>query len=150
MKVVVAYESEYGNTEAIAKAIASAIQGEVRVLRSRELADSLAGTGLLIAGAPTYGGKMMPPMQESLDRLPAGSLNGVKTASFDTRLTSRFARVFGYAAPKIDALLAAKGGQQTVPPEGFLVKKTKGPLLEGELERAAAWGKTISDKIASV
>jgi hypothetical protein len=29
-------------------------------------------------------------------------------------------------------------------PEGFFVKASKGPLLEGELERASAWAKKFS------
>lgn len=40
--------------------------------------------------------------------------------------------------------LAKKGCSPKLPPEGFIVKGRDGPLAEGELERAAAWGKTIS------
>jgi len=30
-----------------------------------------------------------------------------------------------------------------LPPEGFIVKGTEGPLEEGELERAAKWSKLV-------
>jgi hypothetical protein len=31
-----------------------------------------------------------------------------------------------------------------VPPEGFYVVDTEGPLLEGELDRAAVWARKLS------
>ncbi len=145
MKTLIVYESKYGNTEQIAKAIGASIQGDVSLVRSTEGAGAINGAELLIVGAPTYGGKPMPEMQAFLDRIPDSALTGIKTAGFDTRLKSRFASMFGYAAPKIAEILHSKGGTQLVPPEGFIVKRSKGPLLEGELERATAWGKRISD-----
>ena len=51
---------------------------------------------------------------------------------------------FGYAAPKIASSLVKAGGQVVTPPEGFIVKGTEGPLEEGELERATAWGRQIA------
>jgi hypothetical protein len=36
-----------------------------------------------------------------------------------------------------------KGGELVFPPEGFLVKKSEGPLKDGELERAAEWAKGL-------
>ncbi len=149
MNALVVYDSAYGNTEKIAKAIGEAIGGQVKILRSSEATSSLAGVDLLIAGAPTYGGRPTPAMLEFLDKIPANCLKGVRTAAFDTRLTSRFAAVFGYAAGKIGAGLDARGGTQIVPPEGFLVKGKKGPLVDGETERASAWGKTISQRYES-
>jgi flavodoxin I len=71
------------------------------------------------------------------------SLEGVKVAAFDTRVTSKFAKIFGNAAGRIARQLTKKGGILTAPPEGFFVTATKGPLKEGELERAAAWAKGI-------
>ncbi len=146
MRTLVVFDSKYGNTETIAKAIAGSISGDVKVLRASEASGALSGTDLLIAGAPTNGGRPTPAMVEFLDKIPTTGLQGVKVAAFDTRLTSRFAAIFGYAAGKIAASMEAKGGVQVVPPEGFLVKKTKGPLAEGEVERASGWGKSIADK----
>ena len=54
-----------------------------------------------------------------------------------------FVRIFGYAAKPIADRLAKKGGDLAVPPEGFYVGDMEGPLLEGELERAADWAKQI-------
>jgi flavodoxin I len=53
------------------------------------------------------------------------------------------AHMFGYAAEPIAASLVKHGGTQILPPAGFFVMDTEGPLREGELERAAAWGREI-------
>ena len=79
-----------------------------------------------------------------MNGLAGDSLKGIDVAAFDTRLSTRLVKVFGYAADKIAADLKAKGGEPVLPPGGFLVKGRKGPLKEGELERAAAWAKEIS------
>jgi flavodoxin I len=148
MRVMVVYESEHGNTEKIAKAISGAMTGEISVVRARDASGSdLKGYDVLIVGAPTYGGRPMPPMQAFLDKLTEGMLANVKVCAFDTRLVSKFSKLFGYAAPKIAAILESKGGIQILPPEGFLVKASKGPLVDGEIERAAAWGKTLLEKL---
>jgi flavodoxin len=145
MKALVIYDSQYGNTEKIARAIGAALPGEVKVLRSNEVnIAELSGYDLIIAGAPTYGGRPMPPMQEFFKKLPDEALKGKKVAAFDTRLASAFAKIFGYAAPKIAANLKDKGGAVIAQGEGFLVSGGKMPALkEGELERAAAWAKTL-------
>jgi flavodoxin len=145
MKALVIYDSQYGNTEKIARAIGGAITGEVKVLRSCEvnIAD-LHSFDLIVAGAPTYGGRPMPPLVEFFKKLPDGAMKDKKVAAFDTRLASTFAKIFGYAAPKIAANLKDKGGAVIAPGEGFLVSGGKVPVLkDGELERAAAWGKTL-------
>jgi len=49
--------------------------------------------------------------------------------------------VFGNAAGRIARNLEKKGGTLISSPEGFFVTATKGPLKEGELERAAGWAK---------
>ncbi len=147
MKALVIYETEHGNTEKIALIAQSALGDDTKAARARDLHQSdLKGYDLVVVGAPTYGGRPMPPMQTFLDGLQAGALTGVKVAAFDTRLVSRFAKLFGYAADKIGAILVSKGGVQVAPPEGFYVKGTKGPLKEGEETRASEWGRAIREK----
>jgi len=52
-------------------------------------------------------------------------------------------KVFGYAAKPITEKLQKKGGDLAIPPEGFIVKDSKGPLKDGELERAESWAKLL-------
>jgi flavodoxin I len=144
MRALVVYDSLYGNTEEIAKAIGGAIEGEVRVVRPGEVGPTgLEDIGLLVVGAPTQGGRATPAIRDFLDRFGKGEINGLDAAAFDTRVTSKVAKVFGYAAGRIASSLKKKGANLVAEPEGFFVEGTKGPLKAGELERAAAWGKRL-------
>lgn len=144
MKALIIYDSVYGNTEKIARAIAEAItpSGEVKVLRAGEANPSeLESIDLLIVGSPTHGGRPTPAVQNLLNKVP--KLQDIKVAAFDTRIPTKLVRVFGYAAGRIAGHLKKKGGVLIVSPEGFFVTGGQGPLKEGELERAAAWAKGI-------
>jgi len=144
MKALIVYDSVYGNTEKIARAIAEAItpSDEVKVLRAGEANPSeLASIDLLIVGSPTHAGRPTPAIQDLLNKVPKLSLQGINVAAFDTRIPTKLVRVFGYAAGRIAGNLKRKGGTLIASPEGFFVTGSKGPLKEGELERAAGWAK---------
>ena len=155
MKALVIYDSFFGNTEQIARAIGNALgsQGEVEVLRvSNVKPEQLTGLSLLIVGSPTRAFRPTPAISSFLGGIPANGLQGVKVAAFDTRMSTQdanspilafFVKLFGYAAKPIADKLKKKGGELAIPPEGFFVKGSEGPLKEGELERAAAWARQI-------
>jgi len=139
VNALVVYDSQYGNTKEIAVAIGGAIPG-ARVLHASEADPSeLETVGLLIVGSPTHGGRPMGAVQTFLKNAPATAIEDINVAAFDTRFASGFAKIFGYAAVRIVNTLKRKGGVLLVEPEGFIVEATKGPLEEGELERAAIW-----------
>ncbi len=153
MKALVVYDSVFGNTEKIAQAIGAAFGApdDAKVVKVPDVtADALAGVDLLVVGSPTRAFKATPATMTWVKALPAGKLNGVKVAAFDTRIAvadtkSGFLKfmvsIFGYAAKPILSALKSKGGQAVAEPEGFIVMDSEGPLKEGELERAAAWAK---------
>jgi len=154
MKVLIIYDSAFGNTEQIAQAIGNALgsQKDVEILRvSNVKPEQLTGLKLLIVGSPTRQFRPTAAINNFLKRIPKNGLKGVKIAVFDTRFTmsvieeSRvlpfFVRLFGYAAKPISDRLKKKGGELIIPPEGFYVKDSEGPLKDGELERAAAWAR---------
>jgi flavodoxin len=146
MKALIIYDSLYGNTENIAKAIGGAISNDVKVLPVGQANPAeLKSLDLLILGSPTQGGRVTKPMQAFLDKIPSTSLKGIKVAAFDTRYTSRFVKIFGYAAGRIADNLKGKGGTLVTSPEGFFVTGKEGPLKEGELERADGWAKSIAE-----
>jgi flavodoxin len=146
MKIKIVYDSVYGNTEKIAKAIAEAISpsNEVKVLRADEAnASQLTPVDLLIVGSPTHAGRPVQAVQDFLKKVPELALKGVNVATFDTRISKKIVGVFGYAGGRIADSLKKKGGSLVGSPEGFFVKGGEGPLNDGELERAAAWGKGL-------
>ena len=103
----------------------------------------LNGVNPLIVGSPTHGGWFTEGIRDLLDASPA--FKGVSVAAFDTRTASIWNRIlrFGYAAPRIAQRLEKDGATLLAPPEGFVVLGTRGPLKDGELERAAGWAERI-------
>ncbi len=149
MKALIVYDSLYGNTEKIAEAIGGAITGEVKVLRVGEVnLSELKAIDLFIAGSPTQGGRATPAMRSFISKIPDTAIKGISVAAFDTRISTKWVGVFGYAAGRIARNLKGKGGTLLTSPEGFFVKGTQGPLKEGELERAASWVKEIVNSIS--
>jgi len=146
MKALVVYDSLYGNTEQIAKAIAGGIGGEVKVARVGEVkAAELKSYDLVIVGSPTQGGRYTVATKAFLDSILGDEVKNVRVAAFDTRLKTKLVKLFGYAAGRIADALKDKGGNLVAPGEGFLVKGTRGPVVDGEIERAAAWAKSIAE-----
>jgi len=152
MKTLIIYDSMYGNTEKIARAMGDAVPENVKVIHAGEASPSeLESIDLLIVGSPTQGFKATQPVKTFIERIHESTLKGMKVAAFDTRMPEadvgkglRFImRTGGYAAPRIAKAFKKKGGNLVVPPEGFFVKDKEGPLKEGELERAASWAKRV-------
>lgn len=145
MKVLIVYDSLYGNTEKIAGAIGSGIAGEVKVVRANEAGTpELESIDLLIIGSPTNGGRPTQPVQDFLGKIPESVIRKIKLAAFDTRITGKLIGIFGFAAGRIAESLKMRGGTLVAPGEGFYVKGSKGPLKEGEFERASGWAKDIA------
>jgi len=158
MKTLVIYDSAYGNTYKIAQAIGKSLgsPNEVEVLRVGEVRqEQLTGLDLLVVGSPTQKFNPLSTVTNLLQKIPANGLKGVRVATFDTRFAVRevrsillnfFVRLYGpaaYAAKHIADQLQKSGGKLVVPPEGFFVQGTEGPLKQGELERAANWARQI-------
>ena len=154
MKVTIVYDSVFGNTARIAKAIALPLNGTniVRLLTVQEAkAADLTDTDLLIVGSPTRGFRPTPSISEYVEGL--GTIGSGKAAAvFDTRIDLEsieppplrwVVEAGGYASSRIASLLGRHGFEVNPDRPGFLVKGTEGPLKEHELERAAAWGVTL-------
>jgi len=155
VRVLTVYDSYFGNTEKIAHAIGNALdsQGDVEVLRVGKVKpEQVIGLELLIVGSPTRKFRPSAPITRLLKGIARNGLVGIKVAAFDTRFSasdqeSAFLRTllntFGYAAKPIADRLVRVDGELIIPPEGFIVVGTEGPLKEGELERAADWARRI-------
>ncbi len=163
MKAIVVYESHWGNTAAIARAIAEGIGPEARALSTAEATgEALAGVDLIVAGAPLLGFSLPtesmvksldnpmqhripadvshPSMRSWLAGLPQGRARG---AGFETRIWWSP----GSAAKSIDKALAEKGYAAAGKPEKFIVKDRYGPLKDDEVERARAWGAELAKTV---
>jgi hypothetical protein len=89
-----------------------------------------------------------PGLRDWFTRVPGIRAESRAAAAFDTRLGTRFA---GGAARGIAARLRRLGYRLVVHPEGFLVgEHGEGPLVDGELNRAHAWGAELARRVAPV
>jgi flavodoxin len=144
MKTLVLFDSKFGNTEAIAQAVAKGIGGGASTARVGAGGSlSLAGLDLLVIGSPVVGGRATKPVQEIVEKIGTPTGSKPRVAVFDTRMTMKFAQRFGHAAVRMADELKAKGFTLVGEPAGFIVLGQKGPLADGELERAEAWGKAL-------
>ena len=159
-RVMVVYESMFGNTEAIARSISDGVasRGATVIVHDVESApDRLDHVDMLIVGAPTHALGMSRPgtrqaaraqgaagrgdhgVHEWLSRLERPS-RPLTAACFDTRI--RKPLLFGSAARSIRRRLR-RLGFDVVKPISFTVTDTPGPLAHGELERARDWGASL-------
>ena len=146
MRSLVVYDSVYGNTEIVAKAIGETIPGEVQMLRVGQVnLGALEAVDLLVIGSPTHGAMPTEAVQALVDKLGPPPREGIRVATFDTRLTWGFLeRWGGFAAPKMADTLEEKGWTLAGEPGGFFVGGLKkGPLKKGEVERASAWAEGL-------
>ncbi len=99
---------------------------------------------LLVVGGPTQNSTATRAILSFVEGIPAQALVAANVATFDTRYQSFLATLLGSAASKIADAIKRRGGTLVAPPEGFIVNGKRGPLKEGEVERAAAWAKGLT------
>jgi hypothetical protein len=160
---LVVYESFWGNTAAIARAIADGIGGARLLTTDEATSDLVEAADLIVAGAPVLGFRLPteqmrsslprtemraptspdvshPSMRAWLEALPRG--HGVG-AAFETRVSWSP----GGSVKAIEQGLAAAGFATVAPAGKFVVKGRYGPLRDGELERARRWGEELASRM---
>ena len=152
MNAVVIYDSQYGNTERIAQAIADALHavGQARAVRI-DLAHpiDLENLDLLVIGCPTQGWNITPAMKAYLEQIPAERWHDLAVACFDTRF--RMPRwMTGSAAHVLGKNLRTMGASLLVPPESFFIYGKRGPLPADELHRAVGWARMLLTTFAAL
>jgi flavodoxin len=149
MNTIILYDSQFGNTEQIAQAIAHTLSpyGAVKIARVNQAQPGdVRGMDLLVLGCPTQKWRITPAMKAFLDLVPSQVVHDVAVACFDTRLdnmdwlTSSAARGIARRLARTDVAMLA-------PPESFIVESRAGPLAEGELEHASKWAEALHDKL---
>jgi hypothetical protein len=172
MKAVIVYESMFGNTRAVAEAIAAGFRPgneAVVVPVTQARPEVLDGADLIVVGGPTHvhgmsragtrkGAAQMAGKPDSgLTLEPDAAGMGLRdwfaglghettaAAAFDTRIDG-LAMFTGQASKGIARLLRHHGFHLVAAPESFLI--TKGNRLRaGEEARAKGWGRQLSSKV---
>src|SRR4051794_4855629 len=127
MQALVLYDSKFGHTEQLARAIGDALGREytARVFPVTHAPPfTRQGIDLLVIGGPTHAHGMSAPMKALLSELHRGDLAGVVAATFDTRF--HMARLLsGSAARSIAQRLERAGCRMLAPPESFFVERER-------------------------
>ena len=166
MHAIVVYESVWGNTANVARAIAEGLGPDVHAYPTDEVPSAeLAEADLIVAGAPVFGFRLPtegirtrilrdeadapqppdlshPSLRSWLDALPIG--HG-RSAAFETRIWWSPRGATG----SIEKRLARLGYPPIAGSEKFVVREKYGPLREGELDRARAWGQALRSTVAA-
>jgi hypothetical protein len=157
MRALVVYESLWGNTAAVANAIAQGVGAGTRAVSTAEANTWLQeDVDLLVCGAPVFAFHLSgqrvrdslrttppdapapadlshPSMRDWIAQMPSTSALG---AAFDTRVRGPF----GTGAPAIAKLLTGRGILTIGKPQGFIVTGKYGPLAPQALDDAQRWG----------
>lgn len=159
MRAVVVYDTQFGNTGQVARAIARALEahGSVDLLVAAEaIGRPQEPPDLLLIGGPTQRHGMSPTLRAYVEGLHRDGLRNTRVATFDTRY--RMAPLLsGSAAKDAAGRLRRSGFRLVAAPESFFIERDRPPdgekrrhgseqLEPGELERARAWG----DRLASL
>ena len=163
MNALVVFESMFGNTRDVAEAVADGLRGggTVQLVEVGAAPTTIdADVDLVVAGGPTHAfGLSRETTREDASRKAADEIvsrgiglrewleavrlhDGVHAATFDTRIDKP--RVPGSAAKAAAKRLRRHGADRSVDVESFYVHDMTGPLLDGELERARAWGAALA------
>lgn len=161
MTTLVVHESMFGNTRTVASAIAEALPGPVVTVDVADAPNPLpAHVALMVVGGPTHAFSMSrsstrhdavaqgaPVEDESrgirewLAALPPTP--HVAVATFDTRV-DKVRRLPGSAARSASKVVAKRRLGHVIAVESFYVDGVDGPLLDGEVERARAWARSLA------
>ena len=165
MRAIVVYESMFGNTREVAEAVAQGIEPLIpvealEVGSAPPLQDLVVD--LLVVGAPTHAfglsrestrrdasqrtGRSLVSsgvgLREWMDAARSAELD---VAAFDTHVKKP--NLPGWASHAAEKRLGRLGCRSATKAMTFYVGGLEGPLLQGETERARAWGQEVAQQI---
>ena len=151
MKGIVVFDTSYGNTRTVAEAISETLKEsgldvdtfyvkDVKKLSARDY-------DFLILGSPTKFGTMSFTVKRFIGKVKGKEWMNKPFAAFDTENPENIERKEGSAAEKIAKKLTEKQMNQLMPVLKAVVLGWKGPLQEGEIERAKDYARELAIKL---
>ena len=151
MKGIVVYDTTYGNTKKIAETIAETLKEsgiEVHAFYVKDVKKlSAKDHNFLVLGSPTKFGTMSFAVRFFLGKVKSKEWMSKPFAAFDTENPENIERKEGNAAEKIAEKLRDKQMNQLLPVLKAVVLGSKGPLQEGEIERAKDYARELAIKL---
>ena len=151
IKVLVVYDTRYGNTKLVAETIVEGIKEIVRaeavlkVIQQVESAE-LLDYDLILIGSPNHYGVPTKEIKEFILGLEETGLEGKRGAVFDTYLGAGFfEKAVRWAEKRINEKVP--GLELLVPGLSIRVEKSRGPIADGELPKCREFGRKIADQL---
>ena len=149
-KVIVVYESKYGNTKQVAEAIIEGmneierIEAVLEEPKRVELTEVLDYDVILI-GSPNHFGGPTRGIRKFIDKLGKFPLENKMFAVFDTYIKGDFEK----AVKKMEKRINEKVPELKQIASGLSIKvqDMKGPILEEELPKCKEFGKKIANQL---
>ncbi len=170
MRALVVFESMFGNTEEVARAVAEGLElggcASAQVVRVDRAPLQVPGdVDVVVVGGPTHAfGMSRPSSREEAERQGAPgdeserglrewvgvvqAAPSVRFATFDTRI-DKVRRVPGSAAHQASRHLRRRGFRLASGPTSYYVTGTAGPLGGHETGKARQWGKDVAHNLVA-
>ena len=150
-KVIVVYDSRYGNTKLVAETIAAGMrevegtEADVSEVKRVDLS-KVPDYDAILVGSPTHIGGPTWGVKRFIGKLGKLPLEGKFFAAFNTYLLDKS---FEQATKKLEKRIRDKvpGAKLAAPGLSIRVKGMKGPISEGELPKCKEFGNKIATQI---
>ncbi|MEM3699896.1 MAG: flavodoxin domain-containing protein [Candidatus Bathyarchaeia archaeon] len=153
VKVVIVYESKYGNTKRVAETILESMKKvggiEVSIEELKEVnLKEVADYDVILIGSPNHMGGPTRGIKGFIDKLGSLHLEGKMFAVFDTYLGKDFEK----AVKKMERRISEKVPElkQIAPGLSIKVQGMKSPIVEGELSKCKEFGEKIATQLGKV
>jgi len=149
-RVIVVYESKYGNTKVVAEKIVEGIREvegmETALLEIKDVDfNKLPGYDAFLIGSPNHVGGPTRGVKKFIDKLGELNVDGKVFAVFDTYIGKDFEKAVKKMEDRIKE--KAPGLKLLVPGLSIKVQGMKGPIVEGELLKCKDFGKKIAYRL---
>jgi len=149
-KVIIVYDSKYGNTKHVAETIMEGMkeaQGvEIRLSEVKDVSvEEAQGFDAILIGSPNHMGGPTGGVKSFIDKLGRLNPQGEIFAVFDTYLGNDFEKATGKMEKRVRE--KAPGLKQAAPGLSVRVKGMRGPVSENELPRCREYGRKIAAQL---
>lgn len=150
VKVLVVYESKYGNTRRVAETIVEGmkevgeIETSIKELKEVDLG-KVAEYDAILVGSPNHFGGPTRGIKGFIEKLGKLQLDGKRYAVFDTYIKADFEK----AVKKMEKHISEKAPELKQIASGLSIKVQgiKGPIVENELSKCREFGKSIASQL---
>lgn len=150
LKILVVYESKYGNTKHVAETIIESLkekgETDISLVEAKKVNFNIIPSyDLFLIGSPNHIGGPTRGIKSFVDKLGKLQLKGKMFAVFDTYIGGDYEK----AARKLEKRVKEKapGMRQIAPVLSIRVQGIKGPIVEGEFPKCKAFGKHIAAQL---